>query len=107
MIDRASLKLLVLMSLLVMGGVLAFYRREDDTIRRYTIERNPPRDRMLGAIIPRAEQAWFFKMSGPAAAVETQAVAFRKLIESVRFGPESNAQPSWTLPEGWTSRPGN
>jgi hypothetical protein len=105
MIGNASLKLLLLSLLLVVAGFLAFLRRDESTIRRYEVERPAPRDRMLGAIIPRGESAWFFKLSGPDADVTGQAERFRELVRSVRFGPEPSSEPSWTLPDGWRSRP--
>jgi hypothetical protein len=59
-----------------------------------------PEDRVLGAIIPRGETAWFFKATGPANELDNQAAAFRKFIESVKFdGPEDT--PTWTTPAAW------
>lgn len=55
--------------------------------------------RMLGAILPTAENLWFFKLQGPAGPVERQLPPLRTLLESVRFG--ANGKPQWTLPEGW------
>jgi hypothetical protein len=107
MIGNASLKLLLLSLLLVVGGLLVLLRRDEGTIRRYEVERPPPRDRMLGAIIPRGDRAWFFKLSGAYADVTVHADRFRELLRSVRFGPEPSSEPSWTLPDGWRSLPGN
>jgi hypothetical protein len=64
-----------------------------------------PTDRMLAAIVPRTEQTWYFKMTGPTAAVAAQEPAFRSLIESLKFDPEAS-QPSWTLPDTWEQRAG-
>jgi hypothetical protein len=107
MIGHATLKLLLLTSLLVVAGLLAFLRRDEDTIRSYTVRRPPPRDRMLAAIILRGDQAWFFKLAGAYADAESQADSFRQLIRSVRFDESPAAPPRWTLPAGWTQRPGN
>jgi uncharacterized protein YbdZ (MbtH family) len=56
--------------------------------------------RMLGAIVPRGSQTWFFKMTGPAEAVTAQRELFNGLIESLRFTSQT-APPTWDLPEGW------
>lgn len=60
--------------------------------------------RMLGAIVPRGEQTWFFKLTGTTDAVVQQVEPFLRLIQSVKFDGET---PAWTLPEGWSERPGN
>ena len=43
----------------------------------------PPR--MLGVMLPRGEQTWFFKINGPADVVEKQKSAFEAFVKSVRF----------------------
>jgi hypothetical protein len=64
-----------------------------------------PTDRMLGAIVPRDSQTWYFKMTGPMDLVAQQEQAFRQLIESLRFdGPD--ASPQWTLPDSWQENEG-
>ncbi len=49
----------------------------------------PSGQRMLGAIVARPGRVWFFKLLGPDAQVQPQAAAFKKFLESVRFGGES------------------
>jgi hypothetical protein len=44
------------------------------------------RQRILGVIVPRAGQSWFFKMRGPADLVEGQKAAFETFLKSVHFG---------------------
>jgi len=44
-----------------------------------------PAPRMLGVMLPRGEQTWFFKLMGPADAVEKQKSAFEAFVKSVRF----------------------
>jgi hypothetical protein len=44
------------------------------------------RQRILGVIVPRGGQTWFFKMRGPADLVERQKSAFEAFLKSVRFG---------------------
>jgi len=61
-------------------------------------------DRMLAAILPHGDAAWFFKMTGPDSAVAGSKAVFLDLIKSVRF---EGGQPKWTLPEGWSERGGN
>jgi hypothetical protein len=63
-----------------------------------------PTDRMLGAIVPRGEQLWFFKLMGPKDPVAAQTEGFTALLKSVRFSAEG--KPSWTLPSGWQERSG-
>jgi hypothetical protein len=57
--------------------------------------------RTLGAIVPHAGQTWYFKLTGPDAAVAAQEAAFREFLETVKF---SGGEPAWTLPEGWRDR---
>lgn len=61
-------------------------------------------DRMLAAVIPHGEQAWFFKVTGPQAAVAEQVTAFQSLIQSIKF---VDGRPQWKLPAGWRERPGS
>lgn len=44
-----------------------------------------PPERILGVILPRGEQAWFFTIKGPADLVEKQKPAFETFVKSVRF----------------------
>ncbi len=71
------------------------------------------KQRMLAAIVPRSEQIWFFKMSGPGDVVTAQAGNFDAFVRSIRFpshGVAPTSQPSaagavklskWTTPPGW------
>ena len=104
--DRVALAL-CLGSLLVMGC-------EDAEITTYTIPkpnavyaRNHVEgpDRMLAAMVPRAGQAWFFKVSGLKKVVAEQSEAFHKFLESIRFD-ETSGVPRWTLPGGWNQKGG-
>lgn len=61
--------------------------------------------RMLVGVVLHGSQAWFFKLSGPLAAVDKQAKTFASFMESVHFdGVDS--PPHWKLPEGWEQKPG-
>ena len=58
------------------------------------------RDRMIAAIVPREQKAWFFKLTGPNQVVTDLMEEFLSLINSLQFkGPGDT--PQWTLPEGW------
>jgi hypothetical protein len=57
---------------------------------------------LLGAILPREETTWFFKILGPRAAVETQTGSFVQFVKSIKF---SRDRPEWVLPEGWKEEP--
>ena len=59
---------------------------------------------MLGAILPRGEDVWFFKLLGPKEAVVSQAVPFLQLVKSLKF---QQGRPAWSLPDGWSEQPGN
>lgn len=50
------------------------------------------RQRLLGVVVARGPQTWFFKMMGPADLVEKQQAAFEGFVASVKFsgGPGAN-----------------
>lgn len=62
------------------------------------------RQRLLGAIVPWQEKAWFFKMTGPLGAMDGHEQPFLEFIQSIRF---ENDEPTWTLPAGWEQSPGS
>ncbi len=64
-------------------------------------------DRMLAAIVPHGDTAWFFKLSGPVEAVAKHAETFQSLIQSVSFPKSGGGKPTWKLPEGWHEKPGS
>jgi hypothetical protein len=45
----------------------------------------PNRQAILGVILERGEQTWFFKMAGPADLVGRQSSAFESFVRSVQF----------------------
>lgn len=61
-------------------------------------------DQLIGAIIPHGEKTWYFKLTGPRAAVNLQRGPFVDFVKSLRF---SEKGPEWTLPEGWSQEPGS
>ena len=94
---------------------------------------------MLGAIVPTAANAWFFKLTGPTALLEQVKGDFLAFVKTIRPGdttvaaaaplvmpppsmmPPPPAAPmaatavptaggqdlTWTVPAGWTSKPGS
>ncbi len=63
-------------------------------------------DRLLAAIVPHASRLWFFKVVGADGAVVEDQKAFADLLTSLRF-PSADAKPEWTLPSGWSEKPGD
>jgi hypothetical protein len=98
---------------LVLAGVLLCGSGcgERDKISSYTVPKTQVAERvsqrMLAAMVPHQQQAWFFKVTGPDAAVESVKEPFRKLVESVSFDLAAGGQPDWTLPAEWTRQPGS
>ena len=92
----------LLAALLLCGGC-----GEQETIRRYQVAKPQPTRRLLGAIVPRGEQFWFFKLAGSRGALESQAAPFLSLIQSLRFPDDEKAPPAWTLPAGWSQTEGS
>lgn len=41
--------------------------------------------RLIGAIVPKGQQTWFYKLMGPAALIEQQKEAFTKFVQSVKY----------------------
>jgi hypothetical protein len=62
-------------------------------------------DRMIGAILPAGDRSWYFKATGPIAAMEKHAKAITAFFESVSVKPGAE-KPEWKLPEGWTEEAG-
>ena len=61
--------------------------------------------RMLGAIVPLADQGLFFKVTGAPAAVERHAAEFAAFVDSLHFA--TSGKPAWKLPDGWAEEPGS
>lgn len=66
-------------------------------------DRQAATSRMLAAIIPKADQAYFFKVTGSDEAVAAQKRLFFDLVQSVTF---DNGTPKWQLPADWTQEEG-
>lgn len=80
---------------------------QEESIRSYEVAKSAaePQDRMLGAIVPKGEQAWFFKLTVPTQVAGDLAAPFMTFVKSIQF--DANGSPQWTLPAGWKQGPGN
>ncbi|MCH8839209.1 MAG: hypothetical protein IH831_00745 [Planctomycetes bacterium] len=61
-------------------------------------------DHTLAAILPQGDRAWFFKMAGPAPAVERRREDFLAFLKTVAPAATAGAPPTWQLPEGWEEK---
>ncbi len=68
---------------------------------------NPATHRMISAIALRGQQAWFFKLTGPIDQVQPHVKDYTTFLESIRFDENSNDEPTWKLPAGWSLLPGS
>lgn len=119
---RPAIHRFTILSALALGLAVSSGCRDKDEIRTYRVaasaEPTPrqqpsapapakpagdPTDRMLGAIVPGPQQAWFFKAVGPNAALDAAAGSIKAFLASVTLEDD---RPVWDLPEGWTERPG-
>lgn len=61
-------------------------------------------DHTLAAILPQDKQAWFFKLTAPAPALDRQRDAVVDFLETIDFDPEAGDAPTWELPAAWQER---
>jgi hypothetical protein len=89
-------------------GLLALAGCQDAKITHSIVPRasEAEKTRFLGVIYPRGDQTWFFKLTGPASAVNDVAGPFNEFMNSVRFTDKADAPVIWTLPEGWKEEMG-
>jgi len=69
-----------------------------------TTSKGGTKARMLGALVPKGKQTWFFKVTGPEADVAGHEETFVAFLKSVSF---DGSDPKWELPENWTQKPGD
>ena len=106
-------------SFLVMGtmcGLVLAACRPTPAIRSYTVPQEQsevaqapalePTDRMLAAIVPVGDKAWFFKAAGPLGPMDSIAPQIDDFFEGIEVSQDAE-QPGWTLPEGWEEQPGS
>jgi hypothetical protein len=65
-----------------------------------------PTDRMLVAIVPDGQQAWFFKVVGQVTAIDQQEKAIKDFFATIRPAADGS-RPSWNLPASWSEEPGS
>jgi hypothetical protein len=78
--------------------------RPEAQIRAYTVKREAASDRLLGGIVLRGEQAWYFKITAPKAELDAKLSEVQAFLKSLRF-PENAERPEWDLPDGWKIDP--
>ena len=59
----------------------------------------PGQDRMLAAMLPKGNEIWFFKVTGPEGAVDSIGTEFRSFVEGIEF--EDGSPKLSELPTGW------
>lgn len=64
-----------------------------------------PTDRMLAAILPAGDKAWFFKVVAPLTEIDERADKVTEFFASVRIAA-GKPHPDWQLPDGWEEQPG-
>jgi hypothetical protein len=77
---------------------------KDSAARVDEVKPTPKTDRMLAAIVPHADTAYFFKLTGPIDEVASLRPEFLGLLRSLTFEAEA---PKWELPEGWSQDQGS
>jgi hypothetical protein len=82
--------------------------QNDEEIRHYQVpkEEAPPLNRLLGAIVPKGDKAWwFFKLVGPLPLVEEHKAEFDQFVRSLRLTDKGDQPITWTAPNGWRAGP--
>ena len=74
------------------------------------LEQQDLRKRMIGAIIPKEPETWFFKLEGSDKAVTARVADVRKFLNTLRFATAEKPLPGgkeidWDLPAGWKTLP--
>lgn len=77
---------------------------EPPAVRTYTAPKPTPPTRLLAALVPTEDGAWFFEAVGRYQTVSEHTEKFWDFLETVEFDSRSG-EPIWTLPEGWRERP--
>lgn len=75
-------------------------------VRAAAAPSSTPTDRMLAAVLPEGDRAWFFKVTGPIAEIDAHANKIAEFLASVRPAA-GKPHPDWTLPTGWQEQPGS
>lgn len=85
---------------------------QESTIRQYTVPKEPsstvagskipstsPRE-ILAAIVPKQDDAWFFKLMGDPEKIQRYEKEFRQLVQTISFAEDG--KPKWQLPDKWS-----
>jgi hypothetical protein len=92
---------------LLVGLAAAFLAScQQDEIRTYQVPK-PEMTRLLGAILSHDDSTWFFKVSGPAANVNSHKAEFAAFLHSLQFSGPADQPLTWKLPQGWRLDKGN
>ncbi|MBI2806143.1 MAG: hypothetical protein HYX68_14270 [Planctomycetes bacterium] len=80
--------------------------KPDDEIRVREVT-HPDREhlRLRVAVVKRAPDVWFFRISGPTEAVQAHEKEFEKLVASARFDDKKDPPLAVTDPKGWKKDP--
>ena len=80
-------------------GITAYEAPKQKANQVAMVPPQPPRPtRMLAAIVPQGEEAWFFKVMGSDEPVAAVGETFESFVAGLRF---AEGKPQWDLPEGW------
>ena len=102
--------------LFVLGVLAAFCGcQKEEEITHYKVPKpeNPPlpvrsekaTQRLLGAIVPRGDELWVFKLMGPEAAIKAHEAEFDAFIDSVVF-KDGAKSPDYKVPDSWRKSKG-
>jgi hypothetical protein len=98
-------RLWLLCAVVVLSGC-----REQESIRHYLAPKDtmpePPAKRMLAVMVPRAKEAWFFKILGVEKEVTKHEADFDALIRSVRFEDKGETPITFETPPQWRRKSG-
>ncbi|NOY29009.1 MAG: hypothetical protein GXP28_02180 [Planctomycetes bacterium] len=62
-------------------------------------------DHTLAAMVPQGERAWFFKLAGPAKAIDQHREAFFDFLATVTLAEDATETPTWKIPDSWQEQP--
>src|SRR4051812_36694406 len=102
-----------LLVFLEFGIVAALGCRQREQIESYTVPKQTnaavagssdsstgePTDRMLAAVLPAGDQAWFFKAVGPIPEIDMNEKEINNFFAGLTLGDDGKAH--WKLPAGW------
>jgi hypothetical protein len=83
------------------------YNVPKETVSRVTADSPSPAptDRMLVAILPEGNKAWFFKVVAPLTVINEREDELQEFLANLRIAA-GKPHPDWQLPDGWDEQPG-